>query len=186
MCKIIRYTGYLLLLFFSSCTASTQKKQQVLTIKTLSYLATTEHTVTKIIKVNDNQNWFTVGDRKILLSCQASIKSGIDLSQLSEDDITINGNQISIRLPPPQLISLSMPPSSIKVEYEEVGLLRDTFTNTERDALMVQAEQQLRNSLEEMGIYQKTREHCQLFFIAFFRQLGFENSRIFFEKEKPF
>ena len=66
--------------------------QQVLGLQTMSDLATAEYVVTKIIKANDNKTWYKVGNRKILMSCKASLVAGIDLSKLTEKDIHIDLN----------------------------------------------------------------------------------------------
>jgi hypothetical protein len=182
MYKIIWYWLPFVALFSTGCRQNTRQKQQILALKTMSDLATTEYTVTKIVKANDNQTWYTIGDRKILLSCQATIKAGIDLSLLNEDAITINGKKITIRLPEPKLISLNMPPGKIKVAYEAVGPLRSEFSSAERDALLVQAENQLRNSIEELGVYKTTKEHTLAFFIGYLRRLGFEDIQVYFGK----
>jgi hypothetical protein len=167
-------------LFLLSCGQSALQKQQILALKTMSDLATTEYTVTKIVKANDNNTWYTMGDRKILISCQATIKAGIDLSQLKEEDIVTNGKKIELHLPEPKLVSFNMPPANIKVEYEAIGPLRSDFSSAERDALMVQAEQQIRKSIEDMGVYKTAKEHTMTFFINYLRRLGFEDIKLSF------
>src|SRR3954451_910320 len=85
------------------------KKPDVLTLKEMSELATVEYTVTKVIKANDNKTWFKVGDRKILMSCEAHIKAGIDMSAINQNSFTINGKSIEVRLPQPKIISINLP-----------------------------------------------------------------------------
>ncbi len=167
-------------MFLIGCGNLAGQKQQILALKTMNELAVTEYTVTKIVKANDNRTWYTVGDRKILLSCQATIKAGIDLSQLQEEDIVASGKKITIYLPEPKLISFNIPPGNIKVEYEAIGPLRNEFSSAERDALMVQAENQIRNSLEELGVFKTTKEHTFAFFANFLRRLGFEDIHLNF------
>jgi len=57
--------------------------QQVLGLQQMSELATSEYVVTKIIKANDNATWYKIGDRKILMTCKASLVAGIDLEALT-------------------------------------------------------------------------------------------------------
>jgi Protein of unknown function (DUF4230) len=180
MYKIIWYCYAFIGLFLLGCSQTARQKQQILALKTMSDLATTEFTVTKIVKANDNNTWYTMGDRKILISCQATIKAGIDLSQLKEEDIIASGKKIELHLPEPKLVSFNMPPANIKVEYEAIGPLRSDFSSAERDALMVQAEQQIRNSVEDMGVYKTAKEHTMTFFINYLRRLGFEDIKLNF------
>ncbi len=53
----------------------------------MSELASVEYVVTRIIKASDNKTWFKLGERKILISCQATLTAGIDLSKITEKDI---------------------------------------------------------------------------------------------------
>ena len=147
--------AFLLLLLTAACskTKPAESKPGVLSLREMGDLATVEYTVTKIIKASDNKTWFKIGDRKILMSCEATIKAGVDLTALTEADFSVNEKSISIKLPPPKVISLSIPPEKIKVEYQEVGVFRDPFKTNERDQLAAQAEAQIKNSIGELGIF---------------------------------
>lgn len=169
-------------LFFFGCAGNKQpdQKPDVLSLKEMSELATVEYTITKIIKANDNKTWFKMGDRKILMSCEATIKAGIDLGKLSENDFSISDKKITIRLPYPKIISLNIPPEKLKVEYQEVSAFRDPFKSGERDALAAQAETQIKTSLEQLGILEQAKANTSLFVSNFLKQLGYENISISF------
>src|SRR5215217_7567922 len=114
---------FIILLITISCSKKqTEEKPNVLTLKEMSDLATVEYTVTKVIKANDNKTWFKFGERKILMSCEAHIKAGIDMSNLNKNSFTIAQKSIIVTLPPPKIISISLPAEGIKTEYEEVGI----------------------------------------------------------------
>ncbi len=169
----------LFLLFFvaAACTSKEPIPQgpDILALKEISDLATVEYTITKIIKANDNKTWFKVGNRKILMSCEGTIKAGVDLSLLTKDDFVINDTSINLRLPPPKIISLNIPPEKIKVEYQEIGVFRDPFKTQERDELAAQAENQIKNSLNELGILEQAKANTSLFVSNFLHQLGYRN-----------
>ena len=137
-------------------------------------LATVEYTITKVVKANDNKTWFKMGERRILITCEATVKAGVNLRNLTEKDISRSGKNISIQLPPPEILSVNLPPEKIKVVFEKVNMFRDQFTSGERDALLVQAEQQIRNSGKELGIIEQAKITTQLLFGRLFKQLGFE------------
>ena len=83
----------------AACRRSTpDEKQEILALKEMSDLATVEYVVTKIIRANDDKTWYKFGDRKILMSCQATLKAGIDFSKISENDISIHGKEITLQL----------------------------------------------------------------------------------------
>jgi hypothetical protein len=176
---------FLFLFVLFACNSQVKQKQQVLSLKELNDLAVTEVKVTKIIKASDEPVWYKVGDRKILISCEASIKAGIDLSQLNENDIVIDGKSITLVLPKSKIISLNLPPGKIKVEYEETGMFRSSFSNAERDALLAQGELQIRQSAEELGVLQTANDHAALFITSFLKQLGYTTVTIQSKTEVP-
>lgn len=168
----------IILLLITACKKKDEKKPVILTLKEMSDLATVEYTVTKIIKANDNKTWFKIGDRKILMSCEATIKAGVDLNNISENNFRISGKDIKVQLPPPKVISLSIPPEKIKVEYQDISVFRDPFKTGERDQLASQAEAQIRNSIDSLGILEQAKANTSLFVHNMLKQMGYENITI--------
>ena len=162
-----------------------QQKPEILSLKEMSELATVEYTVTKIIKANDNKTWFKPGDRKILMSCEATIKAGVNLNSLTKNDYVIDGKNIQVRLPSPIIISLSIPPDKIKVEYQQISVFRDPFKTQERDELATQAETQIKNSINELGILDQAKANTSLFVSNFLKQIGYENITITYADSSP-
>jgi Protein of unknown function (DUF4230) len=185
-----KFPPLLLLLFiFLSCNEKSvpKQKQEILSLKEMSELATAEYSITKVVKANDNQTWFKVGERKILLSCSGSIKAGIDLSVLKEENILIEKKNITLNLPPAKVIHLNIPPESIQVEYEQVGFLRDKFSYAEQNELMIQAEKQIRQVADSIGIIQSAESNAKVFIAGFLKRLGYQYVTINFitpEKSK--
>lgn len=154
------------------------EKPSILSLREMSDLATVEYTVTKVIKASDNQTWFKMGDRKILMSCEAHIKAGIDMQAINTNSFKIHGKNIEVTLPEPKIISLSLPAEGIKTEYEEVGTFRDKFKSSDRDALAIQAETQIRNSVESLGILTQAKINTGVFVTSFLKRMGYENINI--------
>ncbi len=176
----MKHISYILLFLLAACNkpAPVEERPNVLTLKEMSDLATVEYTVTKIIKASDNKTWFKVGDRKILMSCTAYIKAGIDMSEITTGSFKINGKTINVTLPPPKIITLNIPPEAIRTEYEEVGALRDKYSAADRDALAAQAETDIRNSIDSMGILNQAKVNTSLFVTNFLKNLGYQNIQI--------
>lgn len=128
----------------------TAAKMQELTA--MSELGTVEYTVSKVIKFSD-QIWYKVGGRKILFACQAHLKAGIDMSQFKPENVVINGSSIEVTLPQATLLSLNMPAEEAKLVYEKTGALRCNFTAQERNLLLQQGEEAIRNDVLNLGIY---------------------------------
>lgn len=172
----------LILLFVTGCSNRQGAQNEILfSLKEMSDLATVEYTVTKIIKANDNKTWFKIGERKILMSCEAHIKAGVDMSNITRKDFAIDGKDISLRLPPPKVISLSIPAETIKVEFQDISLFRDPFKTAERDQLAAQAETHIRNSIDSLGILQQAKINTSLFVNNLLVRLGYQNITISYE-----
>lgn len=152
----------------------------------MSDLATVEYTVTKIIKANDNKTWFKLGERKILMSCEAHIKAGVVMSLITKKDFTIDDKEITLLLPQPKVISLSIPAETIKVEFQDISLFRDPFKTAERDQLAAQAETQIRKSIDSLGILQQAKINTSLFVNNLLVRLGYEKINITYSGDQPF
>ncbi len=160
--------------------------QEVLGLQKMSNLATAEYVVTKIIKANDNKTWYKVGDRKILMSCKASLVAGIDMSKIDEKNIRIDGNSISLTLPRATLFYINIKPEDVKIAYEDVSMFRTKFSTQERDELAAQAEDQMKQSADSLGIFTTAEANATLFINNFLKKEGFENISINFNSNKPY
>lgn len=157
--------------------------ETVAILQEMQELATVEYTISKVVKASDDQTWYKWGDRKILITCEATVKAGIDMKGLSENSISRSGKNLRITLPPPQILSVNLPPEGIQVAFENIAFFRTSFTNAERDDLLKQAEEQIRNSGNELGILEQAKNNTQLFLSKFLLQLGFEKVEITFDEK---
>ena len=159
----------------------TPSNVSVVQLRELSEIATVEYVISKIVKAQDNPAWFKYGDRKILMSCQATIKAGIDMDLITQNNIHINASSIVLELPPARVLSLNIHPESIQEEYVKTDFFRSRFTNEERYAFLQQAEEEIRASIPGMGILQAAEANSALFFESWLRLMGFENVQIVFK-----
>jgi len=169
--------------FFCACSGKRvpTPAETVATLQEMEKLATVEYTISKVVKASDNKSWYKIGDRKILITCEATVKAGINMKGITEKNITTSGKTIRIQLPPPEVLSVNLPPEGIRVAFEEVSFFREQFTSAERDDLLKQAEEQIRNSGSELGIITQAKTNTQLFLSKFLLQLGFEKVEISFD-----
>lgn len=167
-------------LFLYSCQTKEDRKARVLALREMNDLATVEYSVTKIIRASDDQTWYKVGDRKILMSCKATLRAGIDMTKLDASAIDINGDEVHVTLPRAKLLSINLRPEDVKVEYQEVGLLRSDFSAAERDDLMARGEAQIKAGVPELGILNTAESNAALFTGNFLRQLGYKKVKVDF------
>jgi hypothetical protein len=107
----------LCILLFTGCQGE-DIKERVRSLAS-SEFSTVEYTITKVVKAND-ESFYTVGNRKILFSCKAIVKAGVDLSKLTTDDIELNpkSKKAEITLPAAEVLSFNMPLEEAKLVYE--------------------------------------------------------------------
>ncbi len=146
----------------------------ILSLKETGELVTVQYTLSKVIRASDDQTWYKIGDRKILINCEANVKAGINLQGITSDNFKReNDSAISITLPHAQFFSLSIPPDKIQVSYQEIGAFRDAFSANEREQLVAQAEPQIRSLVDSLGVLQTAETNADVFVKHLFQSAGF-------------
>lgn len=180
---LLTYLLVFLVILLTACSNDAVNVEDVFEIKKIGELSTTEYTVGKIIKLEDefddeNSEWYEyykkLGERKILISCKAKVKAGIDLNEIQESDIVIKGNTIEIKLPKAKITTFSMDPAQVRTEMESVTALRTKFSQEEKNDFLKQGEEQIREELIATGILEEAQENTAVFVEDFYKQLGFE------------
>lgn len=105
---------------------------------------------------------------KLLLVATGQVEAGVDLSKIGPDDVWVNGESVSIRLPQPEILSTSLDEKKTRV-YDPLSLRPD-------DDLVEAAREVLRGS-EENGILDQTDKNAEDSIRAFVLTLGFEKVR---------
>jgi len=117
-----------------------------------------------------------------LAHSQATIKAGIDLEKLTPDDITISEQLIKLKLPPVQVINFSYPIEKFTIDEQvtEQAFL-NSFTLEDYDELFQQAELDIRQNLQYLGIVKTTREKTRLLLVSLLKNLGYQEVYIEFK-----
>ncbi|MDQ3277211.1 MAG: DUF4230 domain-containing protein [Bacteroidota bacterium] len=180
----VQKTLFLLIVaFVFSCGKKEKNERNVVqSIQQTGKLITAEYSLSKMIKASDDKTWYKVGDRRILISAEASVKAGVDLQTIGGKDVSVNGDAITIQLPSPQIFSVSIPPDKINVLYQDVSAFRSRFSAAERESLLRQAEKQVRSVADSLGILQTAQTNAALFIRNLLQQGGFETVTIEFAK----
>lgn len=166
----------ILVLLIASCSEEPKAlpKADIYEIKNIGLLSTTEYTIGKIVKLNDPGEWYTYGDRKLLISCKAKIKAGVDFKKLKEGDIEVKGTTITITLPPAEITSFVMDPNLARTEMENINGFRESFSQQEKNNFMRQGEKSIRKDIKETKILEDAEQSAKVFLKDFYKQLGFE------------
>ena len=157
--------------------------REIQALSSAKELGLVEYRVRKIIKADDVGEWYKLGQRKILFSCTAYLKAGIDLSAFSLADVVADreAGTVTVTLPHAKLLTLNIPASEVRLEYDQVTLLRSSFSAQERNDLLRQGEAQIRQSVPSLGILEKAEENATLFFESLFSKMGFETVTVRFK-----
>jgi hypothetical protein len=157
-----------------SCDDAPVNETEIYEVRRIGTLSTTEYTVGKIVKLDDRGEWYKWGQRKILMSCKARIKAGVNLSNIKDKDITVRGKRIEIQLPPPEIVSFEMNPDEVKTEMQDISGLRADFSQSEKNRIMRLGEKSIRKDLQQLNILRDAETNAIAFLTDFYRQLGFE------------
>lgn len=165
----------LMTLFLVSCGDEKEVREtEIYQIRSIGTLSTTEYTLGKIIHWDDKGEWYMYGDRKILLSCKATVKAGVNLNAIKESDIEVKGNKITIQLPPPEIVSFEMDPDLVRTEMTDVNGFRSDFSQLDKSKVLKKGEESIRKDLQKLNILNEAEQNAKIFIIDFYKNLGFE------------
>ena len=158
-------------------------------IQKCSRLYTTEYHIHKIVTHDDvvrlrgklMQQDFNIplplGERKIAIPMDATVKAYIDFSTFSEKNIEHNGDHITIILPDPEVIL-----TSSKINQEEireyVGLVRPRFSDKELTSYEQQGRQAILDAIPQMGIETTAQENAARGLVPMIAGMGYQEENI--------
>lgn len=145
-------------------------------IQALSRYETSSFTIEKIIDAGNNQDnalrRFFYGDR-ILLIAHGEVIGGFDFSNLQTEDVQITNKNISLTLPPPQILVARLDSEKTQVYDRTQGVLSNGDKDLESQARAA-AEESIRSSACESGILQQASDNARTQLTALLKTVGFE------------
>jgi hypothetical protein len=144
-------------------------------IQRLQRLETVVYTMDKIV-TGEHENPFLpnflAGDR-ILLLVHGEAVAGIDFGNLKSGDVSIQGKNIRLRLPQPQLFSTRLDSDKTRVYSRQTGLLVPVDPDLESHVRQ-EAEHQLQEAALQDGILQTAQLNARSTITSLLAGLGFE------------
>lgn len=167
----------------------------VIQIQKCARLYTTEYHIHKIVTHDDVLKLkgnllkqdiditLPLGERKVAIPMDATLKAYIDFANFTEHHIERNGDKITILLPDPQVVLTSSKINQNEIR-EYVGLTRSHFTDKELSAYEQQGRQAILNSVPRLGIKQQAQENAARVLVPMLTEMGYkeENVTIAFRK----
>ena len=139
-------------------------------VQTLSQLVTVKYVMEKVVVLEDVK-WF--GENRVLLVAHGIVKAGVDFSQLKPEDVKVSGTNITIRLPPPQIMDTYLDEHQTRVIERSTGLLRMFDKDLEQTARQ-RAVDDIRRSARTAGILKDAEERARAQVKNLFQQVGLE------------
>lgn len=132
--------------------------------------------ITRTIK---NEFWF---DTKVLVLVSGEVIGCIDLEKISHDDIYVEGDSISIKLPKPELCVVKVDHQNTKVfdsDFTVIDYLQDAQGDIIQETF-ADAEGFIADAALEQGILDTTKVNGVQFFQQFLLGLGFKKTFIYY------
>lgn len=198
-----------LLLLFSGCRSEKASPSDdsyasidtlpmlIMQVKDCSRLYTTEYQVHKIVTHEDvvrlqgkllNRNIdmrLPLGDRKIAIPMDATLKAYIDFSDFSEANIERDGERIVVTLPDPK-VELTSTKIDQKAVREYVSLARAHFSDAEMSRYEQQGRDAILESVPSLGILERAEADAARVLIPLFVQMGFDEKNVTVTFRKTF
>ena len=158
-------------------------------IRQCSKLYTAEYRVHKIVTHSDNVQLdgrllhkdfnvdIPLGDRRVAIPIDATIKAYIDFSNFDESSVVRNGEDIEIILPDPRIVLTSTRIDHAAIR-QYVPMLRSNFSDEELAAYERQGLQAIINDIAHMGIIETSRHSAAATLIPMLEQLGYGEEHI--------
>ena len=198
MKRIVVYSA-LLLLLLASCHKDTKTVKSDLPVDTIpmmvmqiqkcSKLYTAEYHLHKIVTHKDQMRLkgtilaqkfditLPVGNRRIAIPMDATLKAYIDFNGFSEKNIRRRGEKIQVTLPDPK-VELT----SSRINHQEIkkqlSILRKNFSDEEMTNYEKQGRAAILNEIPNLGIIEMARESAANTLIPMICQLGYKEEDI--------
>lgn len=130
-------------------------------IQRLNQLATVRYTVQKVIALREPK--YPVGEESILLVLQARVEAGVDLAHLQKDQIQISRDTVVVRLPPAQILNVSIDEAETKV-WDRTKTWWTPWVPYSKELegrARVQGLEEARKAAMEMGILKQAQQNAE-------------------------
>jgi hypothetical protein len=115
-----------------------------------------------------------VAGEEVTVVATGNVEAGVDLADLGEDDVRVAGETVTIRLPDPEILSVSLDEEETRVYDRDFGLLNihpdDALVEEARDVAVDRIEEAARDE----DILDQAEQNAENSIRAFVASLGFE------------
>ncbi|MCB0195136.1 MAG: DUF4230 domain-containing protein [Anaerolineae bacterium] len=155
-------------------------------IDSLGQLETTEYAMQTVIDLeNEPSNLWErlAGSDKLMLLAEGEVIAGFDLTKVTEADIVVDGTQVTLALPPAEILRSRIDNERTQVYQRETGLFVRPDTTLESRARQL-AEEALVEWAIERDIFDQAERDGRTQLENFLRSLGFTEITITVKEEE--
>ena len=114
---------------------------------------------------------------KVLLVATGNVEAGVDLSEVGEDDVRVEGERVTISLPEPEILSVSLDEGETRVYDRDYSLLNVRPDDDLVEEARASAEEKIEAAAREDGVLETAGTNAEKSIGAFVEALGFERVR---------
>jgi hypothetical protein len=142
-------------------------------VQSLARLETIQYSVEKVITAEINQGVFgpLFGDR-LLLVAHGYVIAGIDLSQLTEEDLWMKDGVLYVDLPEAEVFVATLDNDKSYIYDRETGILRKSDRNLETEARQAAEDAMLEATIDD-GILLLAEQNAEIYLERLFNTLGY-------------
>ena len=161
-------------------------------IRKCSKLYTSEYNIRKIVTYSDEPRLkgkllghevdmkMPMGDRKIAIPMNVTLKGYIDFSDFSKKNVRREGRRIVVTLPPPQVAVTASKIDQAGIK-EYVSFMRSRFSDAEMTEFEKQGRQAVVNSIPRLDINETTAVNAAKILIPMIVKMGYDEKLITIE-----
>ena len=150
-------------------------------IQRLNELATVKYTTQVIVTEEQNARIlqqplpeFLTGE-KVLLMAVGEVQAGIDLEELGQRDVQVEGQRVTIDLPQARILDSSLDEDKTKLYDRDRGLLRIRGNDALLEEARRDAEDRMVEAARQNGIVEQAQNNAEESLRAFVTSLGYED-----------
>lgn len=172
------WTILVIAMSFSSCQEKT--KFEISKIKSVSKLATVEFVVSKTVYGHKDRRFPLIPIRlnraSFMAFTEARIKAGINLAKIKQEDISIKGSSISLKLPPIEILNFSYPAEGFIEDtlFTDQSKFLNKITIEDQEHLFRQADLRIREQIPKLGIEVAAEESARILLEGLLEAMGFQ------------
>ena len=151
-------------------------------IRELDKLATVRWTESvPVTKESGGDVWERVfNGEKVPVIATGNVEAGVDLGDIHKDDVSVNGDAVTIDLPEPEILSASLDEKTTRVYDRDLSPLNFYPDDDLVEEARLRAVQKSKASARENGILDTAKGNAEDSIRAFATTLGFE--KVHFER----